>query len=83
MPNTMWYDLYLWIIPDSNTLYKLGHIDLEDAKKYSNQWFEANELHDYMYVLEGSTPWSEPKPTIVDISPEWIYEQCKKIVEEA
>lgn len=72
-------DLYLWIIPNSNTLYKISNLTKEEADLYANRWLEMNELHDYMYVLEGSTPWTEPAPTIIDKSPEWISLQEKEL----
>ena len=79
MPITKPIDLYLWIIPDSNTLYKIGNLTKEEADLYSQRWQEMNELHDSMYVLQGSTPWSDPVPTIIDKTPEWISLQYSEL----
>lgn len=72
-------DLYLWIIPDNNKLYKIGHLTKEQADTYAKEWFDISEIHDYMYVLEGSTPWSIPVPTIIEKNPEWISLQNKEV----
>ncbi len=66
------YDLYLYVVPENDKLIKIPHLTREDAEKYSKYWFDMNELHDYMLVTEGSTPWSEPIPDITIKSPEWI-----------
>ena len=79
MADERFLDLYLWIIPDSNTLYKLGHLTKEQADTCAQQWFDISEIHDYMYVREGLTPWSTPAPTIIEKSPEWIFMQDKEI----
>ncbi len=73
-------DLYLWVEPKRDVLYKLGNITIIDANDYAVQWFTASTGHDYMMALIGSTPWTEPKPTIIDISPEWILEKIKEVV---
>jgi hypothetical protein len=72
-------DLYLWVAPKNDVLYKLGSISHDDADHYAMMWFEANELHEYMYVIEGSKPWSEPEPTIIDITPDWIKNELEKL----
>ena len=74
-------DLYLWIIPHSDVLYKLGGIDRETADHYAMLWFSADDNNDYMYVLEGSKPWSTPEPTIHDITIEWIENKIKNLEE--
>lgn len=66
------YDLYLYLIPHNDELVKIPHLLREDAKNYASKWFEMNDLHDYMLVVEGSTPWSEPAPIITEKTPEWI-----------
>ena len=71
-------DLYLWIEPDRHVLYKASNLDWDYANELSIRWFGADENNDYMFVIKGSTPWTEPKPTIIDISPEWIIEKTKK-----
>lgn len=73
-------DLYLWIEPKRDELYRLGNLTLDEANHYAMMWFEANETHDYMIVLEGSKPWVEPKPTIIDVGIDWIDEQIKEIL---
>ena len=79
MAEERFFDLYLWIIPDNDTLYKLGHLTKEQADAYAKQWLDISEIHDYMYVLEGSTPWSTPAPTIIEKSIEWISLQNKEV----
>ena len=80
MSDTKLYnDLYLYTIPENDKLVKIPHLSRDDAEKYARYWLEMNELHDYMLVLEGSTPWSEPEPDISVKSPDWIFEQNKKI----
>lgn len=66
-----WFDLYLFLVGEANVLYKLSHLSKEDADKYADYWIEMNDMHDYMLVLEGSTPWDDT-PTIIEKSPEWI-----------
>lgn len=66
-----WFDLYLFLVGEPNVLYKIGHLSKEDADKYADYWIEMNDMHDYMLVLEGSTPWNDD-PTIIEKSPEWI-----------
>lgn len=73
------YDLYLYLIPENDKLTKIPHLSMDDAKKYADYWFEMNELHDYMLVTEGSTPWSEPVPDIEVKTPEWISLEYAKI----
>ena len=68
-------DLYLWIAPDRHILYKVSNLDWDYANELAMLWFGMNEVNDYMFVIKGSTPWTEPKPTIIDISPEWIIEK--------
>lgn len=72
MTNDNFYDLYLFNVLETDKLFKLPHLTKEEADKYSLEWFELNNLHDYIFVIEGSTPWTEPKPTIVIKTPEWI-----------
>ena len=79
MCDQKWYDLYLWIFPKSDELYRIKHISEKDSNKYYNDWLNMNELHDGMQVLEGSTPWSEPAPTITDVTPDWINEQHNEL----
>ena len=66
------YDLYLYIVPQNDKLFKIPHLTREDADKYAQYWFDMNEMHDYMLVTENSTPWSEPAPSIEIKTPEWI-----------
>lgn len=74
------FDLYLFVFGEENVLYKLEHLSEEDAHKYAEYWFEMNELHDYILVLSGSTPWSdESKLSIVLKSPEWISLEHAKL----
>ena len=75
------FDLYLFTIPESNKLVKIPHLTKTDAEKYAKQWFEMNDLHDYMFVTEGSTPWSEPVPDISIENPEWITIEYEKLLE--
>ena len=70
-------DLYLWVIPNNDTLYRITNIDFDKANEYAVKWFGGNENNDYMIVLVGSTPWIDPVPTIIDIFPEWIDQQIK------
>ncbi len=73
------YDLYLYLVPESDKLTKIPHLSKDDAKKYADYWFEMNELHDYMLVIEGSTPWYEPAPSIEVKTPEWISLEYAKM----
>jgi hypothetical protein len=59
-------DLYLWVIPNNDVLYKIGHLSFTEATECSVKWFEKDANNDYMIVTEDSTPWSEPKPTIIE-----------------
>ena len=70
-------DLYLWVIPNNDTLYRIANIDFDQANEYAIKWFGGNEKNDYMIVLIGSTPWIDPVPTIIDIFPEWIDQQIE------
>ena len=76
------FDLYLYVIPESDKLVKIPHLTRDEAETYASQWFDINELHDYMLVTEDSTPWSEPVPTITVKSPEWISLEYNKFIEE-
>ena len=76
------FDLYLYVVPESNKLTKIPHLSMEDAQKYAKQWFDINDLHDYMLVTEDSTPWSEPIPDITVESPEWISLEYDKFIED-
>lgn len=74
------FDLYLFIFGEPNVLYKLEHLSEEDAHKYAQYWFDMNELHDYILVLSGSTPWNdESELTIIPKSPEWISLEYAKL----
>lgn len=77
--NRTFCDLYLYIIPENNNLIKIPHLTMEDAHKYAAKWFESNELHDYMLVIEGSTPWYEPIPNITIKNPSWIEKEILKL----
>lgn len=68
-----YFDLYLYNVQHPNDLVKLGHLTTEEAHKYGDYWFEMNELHDYILVIEGDAPWdASNKPTIDVKTPEWI-----------
>ena len=75
----IFYDLYLYVAPESDKLNKIPHLTRECAEMYAKHWFEMNELHEFMLVTEGSTPWSEPIPTIVEKTPEWIFLEYQKL----
>lgn len=75
MGDSEWFDLYLYQVPHSDDLVKIPHLNRNDAEQYASYWFEMNDLHDYMLVTEGSTPWSEPVPIITVASPDWIEQQ--------
>lgn len=77
--DNIFYDLYLYIVPESDKLTKIPHLSMDDAKMYADYWSEMNELHDYMLVTEESTPWSEPAPSIEVKTPEWISLEYAKI----
>lgn len=79
MGEELFYDLYLYLVTESNKLFKIPHLTAFDATKYANYWFEMNEMHDYMLVTENSTPWSEPIPSIEIKSPEWISMEYAKL----
>lgn len=72
------YDLYLYVTSDPNTLYKLSHLTNTEVHTYSEYWFEMNEMHDYIVVLEGSTLWYD-HPTIIEKTPEWISLEYDKL----
>ena len=74
------FDLYLYVIPESDKLVKIPHLTLNEAEKYAIQWFDINDLHDYMLVTEGSTPWSDPIPSITVKDPEWISLEYNKFI---
>ena len=80
MPKDLFYDLYLYINPKNNKLTKIPHLTRSEAEEYAKIWFEMNELHDYMLVLEESKPWSEPEPNITIKSPEWIFDEYNRIL---
>ena len=65
-------DLYLWRIPNNDNLWRIANIDFDKAEELAIKWFGGNDNNDYMIVLVGSTPWVDPEPAIIDISPEWI-----------
>ncbi len=71
MSTDLYYDIYLWVFPESNKLTKIGHLSRKDAERLANKWFEMNELHDYMLVTEGSTPWYD-EPVITVKPREWL-----------
>ena len=75
----VWFDLYLYLVPNSDKLVKIPHLKREDAETYAQDWFEMNEMHDYMLVVEGSTPWGEITPTITIVTPEWVKDQYDKL----
>lgn len=79
MAEEQFYDLYLYLVSESNKLFKIPHLTMSNAKKYASYWFEMNEMHDYMLVTENSTPWSEPTPSIEIKSPEWISMEYAKL----
>ena len=66
-----YFDIYLWVFPNSDKLIKISHLSNEDAKRLTDKWYELNELHDFMLVLEGSTPWTE-EPEIEEKPKEWL-----------
>lgn len=74
----MTFDLYLFLVGEANKLYKLGHLSKNEADKYAEYWIEMNEMHDYILVTEGSTPWTD-NPTIIEKSPEWISLEYAKL----
>ncbi len=73
-----WFDLYLFVVNNADHLIKISHLNFVDAAAYAEEWFEMNELHDYMLVTENSTPWHNPVPDIVVKSPEWIRSEYDK-----
>ena len=66
-----YYDIYLWTFSNNKELIKIPHLTHDDAVRLTSKWYELNELHDYMLVLEGSTPWLE-KPNIVEKDKQWL-----------
>ena len=82
MTDEPFFDLYLYSVNQVENLTKIPHLSREDAKKYSLDWLEMNELHDYILVIEGSKPWYEPEPTITIKTPEWIVQEYNKLNEE-
>lgn len=73
------YDLYLYLVPEGDKLTKIPHLSKKDAEKYADYWVEMNELHGYILVTEGSTPWYEPAPSIEIKTPEWISLEYSKL----
>ena len=65
------FDIYLWTFPENDKLIKISHLTHEEAKKLSDRWYELNELHDYMLVVEGSTPFMD-EPSIDIQTKEWL-----------
>ena len=77
------YDLYLWYFSNTDTSYRIKHISQTDAEKYYKDWLDSNDSHDGMYVLETSTPWiNELSKEIIDVTPEWMYQQISEVTEE-
>lgn len=79
MAEPKYVDLYLYLALDDKTMVLIPHISMEDAKIYADRWFELNELHEYIIVTEGSTPWFEPAPTIIKKTPEWISLEADRL----
>lgn len=74
-----YFDLYLYTVPESNKLVKIPHLLWTEAKKYGVEWCNMNELHDYILVIEGSTPWSDPIPEIIVKDYDWMIEEFNKL----
>lgn len=69
-----YYDIYLYWMHNPDYLYKIGHVDHDQARKLCQKWFEMGEDRDYMLVTEDSKPYFEDtKVSVVDS--EWIDQQ--------
>lgn len=79
LEESIFYDLYLYVIPKNQKLVKIPHLTFEDGMKYANQWIDMNDLHEYMLVTEDSTPWVEPTPDICIETPNWIISEYDKL----
>ena len=75
MDNTdeKFFDIYLWTFPENNKLIKISHLTHDEATRLSDKWYELNELHDFMLVLEGSTPFMD-EPSVTLQTKEWLEE---------
>lgn len=78
--NSKWFDLYLFVVDNADHLIKLPHLTFKEASDYSEMWFEINDMHDYMLVTEGSTPWVD-EPIIEVKDPSWISEEHYRLCE--
>ncbi len=65
------FDIYLWTFPENDKLIKINHLTHEEAKSFADRWHKLNEFHDYMLVVEGSTPFMD-EPTIEIKTKEWF-----------
>lgn len=70
----MLYNLYLYFIETSDTLYLIKGLPYEKAFEVAHKWFTAGENRDYMLVTKDSKPYSEDD-TIIEVSLDWIESQ--------
>lgn len=66
-----YFDLYLYQLAEADKLYRIKHLERQQAEQYAMAWFDKGGTHDYMLVTEDSTPWME-QPDIIDVNADWI-----------
>ena len=73
--DTMYFDLYLYIVPKNDNLVRIPHLTRDIANKYAHMWLDMNELHECILVTEDSTPWGPEIPDITIRDLDWMNKE--------